>query len=55
MSKLYSKEDVNTDKRLGCLEDAISEIFERLDQLERARKQAAKVLKRKDLPRGKAK
>ena len=38
MSKLYSKEDVNTDKRLGCLEDALNEIYERLEELERKTK-----------------
>ena len=38
MSKLYSKEDVNVDKRLGSLEDALIEIFERLDALERKTK-----------------
>lgn len=55
MSKLYSKEDINVDKRLGYLEDALNEVFERLDQLERARSKAGKVLKRKDLTRGKSK
>lgn len=38
MSKLYSKEDINSDKRLGCLEDAITEIFERIEDLERKMK-----------------
>lgn len=38
MSKLYSKEDINIDKRLGCLEDAITEIFERIEDLERKMK-----------------
>lgn len=38
MSKLYSKEDVNTDKRLGSLEDALIEVFERLEALERKTK-----------------
>ena len=38
MSKLYSKEDVNTDKRLGSLEDALIEVFERIEALERKTK-----------------
>jgi hypothetical protein len=38
MSKLYSKEDVNIDKRLGCAEDAISELYERVAALERKTK-----------------
>lgn len=42
MSKLYSKEDVNTDSRLGYLEDAINEIYERLAELEKTMKAATK-------------
>ena len=38
MSKLYSKEDVNVDKRLGYIEDALNEVFARLEELERPTK-----------------
>lgn len=38
MSKLYSREDINIDKRLGYCEDALNEVFERLAALERKTK-----------------
>ena len=47
MSKLYSREDINIDKRLGYCEDALNEAFERLAVLERKTKPPKNVLKKK--------
>lgn len=47
MSKLYSREDINIDKRLGYCEDALNEVFERLAALEAKTKPPKNVLKKK--------
>lgn len=47
MSKLYSREDINIDGRLGYLEDALNEVFDRLAALERKTKPTKNVPKKK--------